>query len=495
MTTPTQSYAGHDGGVLRVALAYMVVGFVLFLLMGLLGLLMRLNQGGILTIPPRVHYWVLTLHGTGMVAASLLAALGGVAAILSQHVRLSARLLWTILLVYSLGAGFVVLATAVGGFGAGWTILPPLPYHSGGGWDLWAAVAAYTGYLLVAVGFLLYCVHTLYVVARAHGGLRNALAWPCLFSGGKNTTVPLPSPIEMVSVVVSIVGIATVLGGVMLLVPLYAQAIGLVDTVNALFAKNFVFIFGHTLVNLNIYLAAGLVYATLPIYTGRAWKTTWPLALAVNLVMGLVVPPYFHHLYQDFVQPLPLHILGQIASFGVALPAVLVTIIGGLALMYRSGMRWTVPSALIALGLWGWATGGIGAVLDGIIGINQIMHNTLWVPAHFHTYYLLGAVAFAWAYLYHLVVELSGSSRESGRSMAAAWLYGVGGAGFIVMFFVSGAYGVPRRFAVHLPEWRPFAQISVPFIVVLGAGVAWLAVDIFRRLGAAWKATRTSTKP
>ena len=39
MTAATNTLKGNNGGMLRVSLVYMVVGFVVFLLMGLLGLL------------------------------------------------------------------------------------------------------------------------------------------------------------------------------------------------------------------------------------------------------------------------------------------------------------------------------------------------------------------------------------------------------------------------------------------------------------------------
>jgi cytochrome c oxidase subunit 1 len=273
------------------------------------------------------------------------------------------------------------------------------------------------------------------------------------------------------------------------LVPLFGEAAGVVGRVDLLFAKNVLFVFGHTLANLTIYLAAGLLYATLPVYAAREWKVSWPIVLAWNLVIVLVLVPVFHHLYQDFVQPLPLAIVGQAGSYAVGLPAALVTILGALALVYGSQYRWTVPSILIALGLWGWVVGGIAALLDSTIAVNQVMHNTLWVPAHFHTYYLLGAVSFGVAYMYHLLGELSGSA-ETGLSRAAAWLYGVGTAGFVLMFYISGANSVPRRYAVHLPEWQGYARFALPFVLLLALAFAWLTVDMGRRLGAAVRRTR-----
>jgi len=290
---------------------------------------------------------------------------------------------------------------------------------------------------------------------------------------------------------VTVAGIVAVLAGVAYLVPVFAEAAGVVASVNALYAKNAVYLFGHTVANLCIYYAAGLVYATLPLFTGRAWTTNRLIVLAWNLLIVLVLFPYFHHLYEDFAQPTPLQYVGQIASYAVAFPAFLVTILSGLTLLYGSGIRWSVPAILVALGLWGWVFGGMGAVLDSTVAVNQVMHNTLWVPAHFHTYFLLGAAAFAWAYVYYLLGELGGG-RETRMSRVAAWLYGVGGAGFVLMFFLSGANSVPRRYAVHLPAWQIYDRVSVVFVLVLTLGLAYLTVEIVSRLRPAWRRTRVA---
>jgi cytochrome c oxidase subunit I len=124
--------------------------------------------------------------------------------------------------------------------------------------------------------------------------------------------------------------------------------------------------------------------------------------------------------------------------------------------------------------------------MDVAIPINQVTHNTLWVPGHFHTYYLLGVLAFAFAYLYHLIAERSGR-RETVISRVAAWLYGIGGAGFVVMFILSGALSVPRRYAEHIPAWQVPDQISVGFVGLLSLALLWLGGEIFLRFGRAWR--------
>ncbi len=206
----------------------------------------------------------------------------------------------------------------------------------------------------------------------------------------------------------------------------------------------------------------------------------------------LLIFPFPHHLYADFAEPLGLAILGQVASYSIAPVAVLITLLGGLSLIHRSDMRWTVPSIFIALGFWGWAFGGMGAILDSTIPINQVMHNTMWVPAHFHTYYLLGVVTFVWAFLYYLVNDLSGR-KESASIRKAAWLFGLGAVGFLLMFYVEGAEGVPRRYSEHIPSWSTYAKIAVPFVLILIFSIGWIAIEILRGLRLAWQETENES--
>ena len=489
---PPQGPHGKNGAALRAALAYMYVGFILFLLMGLLGFAMRLSHAQVVLLPPAAYDEFFTLHGAGMIAAILLGAMGGIVAVVHDRMRVNARLLWIAFVLYVLGVGYIPIAVLLGGFAAGWTVLYPLPVAYQAGWTAWSTFGFLLGYLFVALGFGVWCVAVILGAMQAYGGITRAMAWPLVFSGGRrNSSRPLPYLQDIVAVVISIYGVFSVLVGAVYLLPLFGQNLSLSGAVNALLMKNLVFLFGHNMVNLTIYLGAGLVYATLPIYANRAWKTSWLSAFAVNLLFVSMLLPFFHHLYQDFVNTVPLHVIGEIGSYGSALPVLLVTVLGGLALIHRAGLRWAVPSILILIGFWGWVLGGIGALIDATIPVNQVYHNTMWVPAHFHTYYLLGAAAFVWAFLFHLATTLSGRA-ELRLSRTAAWLYGIGGAGFVLMFFIAGAAGMPRRYAIAIPGTGEdaLARIASAFVIILGLALAWLTYDLLARLKPAWRATR-----
>jgi cytochrome c oxidase subunit 1 len=481
----------HDGAVHRVALVYLYAAFLLFLAMGLLGLTMRLSHAGALPLEPELYDRFFTLHGSGMIAATLLGAMGGVIAVLTPASRLSLRLLWIGLVLYVLGVCYIPIAVLLGGFSAGWTVLYPLPLAYEAGWTPWSAFAFLLGYLFVALGFGVWCVAVLLGTARAYGGLARAMAWPLVFFGERDGHQnPQPYLQDIVATVIGIYGLGSVVVGAVYLIPIFGQGLGVNGAVNALVMKNLLFLFGHNMVNMTIYLGAALVYAILPQYAGRAWKTTRLGAIAINGLFVSMLLPYPHHLYQDFVNTIPLNVIGEFGSYASSIPVLLVTVMGGLILVYRSDMRWAVPSILILIGFWGWVLGGLGALVDATVPINQVYHNTLWVPAHFHTYYLLGAVAFVLAFLYHLTTRLTGH-QESSLSRAAAWLYGIGGAGFVLMFFIAGATGMPRRYAIPLPSTgeTTLAAIGAAFAVMIGLALARLAYDVLSQLRAAWRQT------
>ena len=110
-------------------------------------------------------------------------------------------------------------------------------------------------------------------------------------------------------------------------------------------------------------------------------------------------------------------------------------------LVWGSRYRWTLASTLLYLGFAGWAIGGTGAVIDSLIPINFRFHNTLWVPAHFHTYLLLGVMFWVMAFLAHLLEQAADRPASRLATYLAPALMVVGGYGLV------GAGTPPARWA------------------------------------------------
>jgi cytochrome c oxidase subunit 1 len=175
----------------------------------------------------------------------------------------------------------------------------------------------------------------------------------------------------------------------------------------------------------------------------------------------------------DFAMPRWAMVIGQIASHGEGLPVFVVIAYGALTNIYRSGLRWRMPSMLVVLAMFGWAAGIVPAVIDGTISVNRVMHNTLWVPGHFHFYLLLGVLPMLLAFMYHLIGERPDRTRNQGDKLGFV-AYLLGGLTFVFMFLAGGHASEPRRYAVHLAEWRPYDQVAS-----IGAGLVIAAMLLF----------------
>jgi cytochrome c oxidase subunit 1 len=115
-----------------------------------------------------------------------------------------------------------------------------------------------------------------------------------------------------------------------------------------------------------------------------------------------------------------------------------------------------------------------------MVRVNLVMHNTQWVPGHFHFYLMLGLVPLLMGSLLHACTRTQW--RESALDRAAFWTYGVAGVLFCFGFLSAGWQGVPRRFAVHDAPWLGYAQIGTLAAVLVLLAALVLGLRLLMRL-------------
>lgn len=428
---------------------YMITAILLFAVIMSVGLIMRLTQATWLKVAPNLFYELLSLHGAGMLGTMSLATTAVMWFFLRKYVRMRMWAFVTNYVLFMLGVVAILLSIFMGHYGALWTFLYPLPVQGMGLWSpQWSALFM-LGYLFIGVGQLLFYLDAASGMIAKYGNLARALGVQWLIRGTVDPDHP-KAVVASAGVVISN-SIGIVVGSVALVMSLINVFYPEVK-LNPLVIKNLIYWFGHMFANATIYMAVIAVYELLPRYTrkpypiGRVFLWAWA---ATTLYVIVVFP---HHLLMDYAQPRWMSIMGQMTSWLSGFPVFLVTAYGALVNLHRSQIRWSMPSRLLVLSMFGWAAGAVPAILDGTIRVNLVMHNTQWVPGHFHFYMLLGVMAMVLALMYHVTGSLKQAPPNSAADRLGFPVFFIGGLIFVFGFLAGGHASVPRRMATHMVE-------------------------------------------
>ena len=454
---------------------YIISSVALFVLMMLLGLTMRMSQATWLNVAPDLFYRILSMHGAGMVGTAALVTTAVMWFFLRKYVTLH---LWAFVSNYVLvmiGAVCIIVAIFIDGYGGLWTFLYPLPVHAMGLWTPNAAAMFMAGYLFIGVGSLLFYLDAAAGIIRKFGNLGRALGLQWLFGGSIDPNHPKTVVASTMVIIANTLGI---LAGAVVLVMSLVNIFFPEMALNALVAKNLIYWFGHMYINATIYMGVIAVYELLPRYSQKPYPISRPFlwSWAASCLFVIVVFP--HHLLMDYAEPRWLLVMGQIVSWGAGFPVFLVTVYGALTNIYRSGMRWTMPSRLMILSVFGWAAGIVPAILDGTIRNNLVMHNTQWVPGHFHFYLLLGVLPMALALMFHVIGARANRPPNTGADRVGFPVYFIGGLIFVLAFLDAGHLSVARRMATHLPEWQFTDKVGSIGAMLVVLGMLYFAIRI-----------------
>lgn len=464
----------------KVTAVWIVLILVLFIIAIIFGITMRFNQGNDIALSPVTFYSLMTTHGLTMVGIWFVAGLAGVHYLLARYLKVSAGSSVFALIFTVIGVVLLWVSTFIGNFHAAWTFLYPLPFHFVG-WEKWATPVFLLSLAMMGIGWIVWTIDLLVLILKKYS-LKRAFGWQHF---GKHPDVETP-PFIMITTV-TLIGIITCLFSAVLLLALYFAEYfsGGSYTNDPLLMKNITYFFGHTIINEALYLGLAGLYELFPEISGRPkFKNTWYVTLAWNCTMIFILTAFFHHLYMDFVQPEGFQFVGQIASYFSSLPAAAVTAFSVLTVVFKNRIQWSLPNLLFFIGVLGWLIGGVGAVIDATISNNFILHNTLWVPAHFHTYNVMGNVLFSLAFFSWAANEFAGKHGSNKTDFLKIVLLVAGGFGLVLMFYMGGADSVPRRFAIYPPEFTSaalWASAGAWFAIAYLLAVLLMLLNIIRR--------------
>lgn len=463
----------------KITSLWIITILILFIVSIVLGIVMRLNQAGTIEELPVTFYVNMTVHGLTMIGIWFVAGMAAIDYLMNRYVKTSYTANVIAFVMTVLGVLMLWTSTFIGKFHAAWTFLYPLPLKIM--WAEWATPLFLIALTVLAVGWLIWSLSLMTQILKKYS-ITQAFAWQHFTKNPKTETPPfiLISMITLVGIITCLIAAAV------LMVLFFAEYLSDGAYINdALLMKNLTFFFGHTIANEMLYLGLAVIYELFPEVSGRPkWKTTWYVALAWNCTLVFILAAFFHHLYMDFVQPEGFQIIGQLASYLASLPAAGITVFSILTAVYRTKINWSLPNLLFFIGTAGWVIGGLAAVIDATISNNIILHNTLWVPAHFHTYNAMGNVLFSIGFFYWFISQFTEKITSKKFTNLTLTILLIGGVGFLLAFYIAGADSIPRRYSSYpeeLAAGKPLALLGAIFATIYLIAILLFSITISKR--------------
>lgn len=348
------------------------------------------------------------------------------------------------------------------------------------------ASVLYTFYPPMLADWTFYAGLTLVVVGSWMVG------WGLLFTYGAwrkenpGTTTPflaLSSLITMVMWQLATLGVAAEI--LFLLLP---GALGWTTGADPLLARSLFWYFGHPLVYFWLLPAYVSWYGMLPAQTGGKMFSGSLARLVFWLFLLLSVPVGFHHQYADPGIPQIWKYIHGVFTMSLAFPSLLTafTVTASLEIGARARggkgyfgwirkLNWGNPSYTAQnLAAILFAFGGISGITNASYNMNMVVHNTVWIPGHFHLTVGAATTLTFFGILYWLLPKLTGKQLFTPKlALAQAWTWFFGMILFANSYHLLGLqYGAPRRSplgaaAYAIPEWRPYLLESALGITLL----------------------------
>ncbi|HEX6938181.1 MAG TPA: cbb3-type cytochrome c oxidase subunit I [Longimicrobiales bacterium] len=244
------------------------------------------------------------------------------------------------------------------------------------------------------------------------------------------------------------------------LVYLLPWSLGWRDGVDPLLTRSLFWYTGHPIVYFWLLPAYVSWYTMVPKLAGGRLISDSLTRIVFLLFLLLSIPTGFHHQFSDPGIPTAMKMVHVVMTFGVFFPSVITAFSvasaleiggrrrgGGRLIGWFFKLPWNEPAlAAQLLAMLVFVLGGVTGLINASYSMNQVIHNTAWVPGHFHM--TVGtAVALSFMGIAYWMVPWLKDRELWGRKLALAqsWLYFIGVLAFARGMISGGLEGLPRR--------------------------------------------------
>lgn len=401
------------------------------------------------------YYQGLTVHGVvnAIVLTTFFAVAFGNACII-YYLRKKPHLTWQWISMITMLVGTVMATAAMltGEANVLYTFYPPLKAH----WSFYAGAAL----LVIGSWIALFTWIPLYMKWRKE-------------NPGKKT------PMAVVGTLANffIWFVATLPLAYEVIVMLIPWSVGWTAEINIMLSRVLFWFFGHPLVYFWLLPVYIMFYVMLPKVAGGKLYSDYAGRLVFMLFIIFSIPVGLHHQYAEPSINNNLKFLHGIFTFGVAIPSLLTAFTLAASLEHagvQNGARglfgwmkklpWFNKDrylfAYLISGLIIFIFGGITGIVNASYSMNMVVHNTAWMPGHFHLTVagpvFLGILAMS----LHMTAKLTGREiKFKGLNLAVPYMWLTGLFFFSGALMLGGLLGEPRRTNLGLTYLNPESEL------------------------------------
>lgn len=420
------------------------VAAVLFLALGgLMGLMVALTRWpAVQLLPAEWFYLVLTGHGANVLLFWIIffemAVLYFASAVVLGSRLAAPKIAWLAFVLMVVGAVMANYAVLRGDSTVMFTSYPPMQ----------ASQWFYLSLILFAVGALIAVMvfFATLVVAKAEN----------TYDG----SVPL---VTFGAITAGIIAVFTLASGAIILIPTWLWSLGLISNIDTLMYKVVWWGMGHSSQQINVSAHVSIWYAIGAMVVGAKPLSEKVSRMAFFMYILFLQLASAHHILAEPGMSSTWKIVNTSYMMYLAVMGSMIhglTVPGAIeAAQRRNGFTrgafewltkapWGNPAfagMFLSLVMFGFI-GGISGVVLGTEQLNVLMHNTIYVPGHFHGTVVAGTTL-AFMAMTYLVVPLI-FQRDIVWPGLAKWqpfVFGIGAGGISLFMMGAGTLGVARR--------------------------------------------------
>ncbi|QUT07728.1 cytochrome o ubiquinol oxidase subunit I [Sphingobium phenoxybenzoativorans] len=462
----------------RIGIMYMILGIIMFLRGFADAIMMRLQQAmafngseGYLN----AHHYdqIFTAHGVIMiffVAMPMVTGLMNYIVPLQIGARdvsfpfLNNFSFW----MTSAGAAVVMMSLFVGEFArTGWLAYPPL---SGIAYSPDVGVDYYIWALQIAgVGTLLSGVNLIATIVKMRAPGMSMMKMPIFTWTSLCTNVLIVAAFPVLTAVLALLSLDRYAG-----TAFFTNDFG----GNAMMYVNLIWIWGHPEVYILILPAFGIFSEVTSTFSGKRLfgYTSMVYATVVITILSYIV--WLHHFFT----------MGSGASvnsfFGITTMVISIPtgakIFNWLFTMYRGRIRFELPMMWTVAFMLTFVVGGMTGVLLAVPPADFVLHNSLFLIAHFHNVIIGGVLFGLFAGINYWWPKAFGFKLDTVWGKRSFWLWVVGFWFAFMPLYILGLMGVTRRMRVFDdPSLQIWFMIAALGAFMIAAGIACMLMQFY----------------